>query len=222
MSVNKFCDLTHDEFEEKILHKSFTNSNIDKFVMNGTIQFETIMLKPLKSIPNEMDWRKYGVVSPVKNQHHCGACWSFAATGAIEAQYYMKHKKMVTFSEQNLIDCSRPYGTVGCSGGLAFHAFEYVKDWGLVDEDSYPYQSADWMTCQTSDGNFSTKIDDYGLLLRNNETNLMYAVAEMGPIAISYLINSGFQHYRHGVFYHDRCRTGMHHAVYYKFFKLQK
>ena len=35
--------------------------------------------------PKEVDWRKSGVVGPVKDQHvngaPCGCCWAFATTG---------------------------------------------------------------------------------------------------------------------------------------------
>ena len=97
-------------------------------------------------LPTYVNWVEAGAVTPVKDQLHCGACWAFAAIGAMEGAYFAQTGKLLTLSEQQLIDCDINHDpwdhtNKGCNGGDFEIAFEYFKDNSPTLESVYPYTS---------------------------------------------------------------------------------
>jgi len=202
MAVNEYADLTWDEFKAtKLGYKKITT----------TLPRKTVDLSGLVTVPDEIDWTTKGAVTAVKNQGSCGSCWSFSTTGSIEGAVAIKTGKLVSLSEQQLVDCSGSFGNQGCNGGLMDDAFQYViSNKGLCAESDYPYTAADG-TCQTSCTPVST-ISSYTDVAQNNEDALKAAVAQQ-PVSVAIEADqSGFQFYSGGVF-NGACGTALDHGV---------
>jgi len=116
--------------------------------------YKTVAAKKhkLEDIPTHWDWRDVGGVTPVKNQGHCGSCWTFSTVGTLESHYLLKFGQFRNLSEQQLVDCAGDYDNHGCSGGLPSHAFEYItNNGGLMTEVDYPYMAVN-QTCAFKQG----------------------------------------------------------------------
>lgn len=167
------------------------------------------------TLPRAIDWRRYGLVTEVKNQKHCGSCWAFSATGALEGQHYKRTRRMVSLSEQNLVDCSGRYGNHGCHGGVQQYAFQYIKEnHGIDTERSYPYEAAE-RRCRFKRGSVGATDRGYRTIRRRNERNLQYVVGSIGPVSIAMDAHPrSFQFYHNGVYYDPQCsQTQLNHGM---------
>ncbi|KAL2480373.1 Thiol protease aleurain-like [Abeliophyllum distichum] len=144
----------------------------------------SLMLSFLKCVLQK-DWRKIGILSPVKNQGHCGSCWTFSTTGALEAAYAQAFGKGISLSEQQLVDYARAFNNFGCNGGFPSQAFEYIKySGGLDTEDAYPYTRKNGVCTHSSKDVGVQVLDSVNITLDVNNDVLVigYGVENVIPV----------------------------------------
>jgi len=203
LGLNKYADMLHQEFVATMngFNRSSNHVNLYDTRLNAVT-----FIEPDVDVPKSVDWRDKGSVTPVKDQGHCGSCWSFSATGSLEGQHFRKTGKLVSLSEQNLVDCSGKYGNDGCNGGLMDQAFQYIKDNGGIDtEISYPYEGID-DSCRYNPKSSGATDKGYVDIPQGDEDKLKKAIATMGPISVAIdASHSSFQLYSDGVYYDPEC-----------------
>lgn len=226
MGVNQFSDMSDEEFDQKVLmdpqdcSATHGRSVLDK--ANAGI-----------NLPEHLDWREKGVISEVKNQGHCGSCWTFSTVGCLEAHMAIKYDNWQAprLSEQQLVDCAQAFDNHGCEGGLPSHAFQYIQAaGGLATEFSYPYTAKDGKCSAPSivpqDPNMPFEPSSAGVgvvvpggsfnITVGDEQSLQYYLATAGPVSVAFQVASDFRHYSSGVYSSKVCKNGpqdVNHAV---------
>lgn len=191
LGVNQFADMTNKEFRQ------YYNG------LAGQSNLEVVDIEA-DDLPESIDWRTKGYVTPVKNQKQCGSCWAFSATGSMEGAHFKQTGKLVSLSEQNLVDCVTKDN--GCQGGLPEHAFEYViSNNGIDTETSYPYKGRQGQ-CHFSADNTGATFSKFVAVKAKSEEDLKKAVGTVGPVSVGIdASHISFQLYRHGVYHSMFC-----------------
>jgi len=207
LGINEFADMTPEEF--MATHTGFKSSaqktwgelpHLGKHVYSGA------------ALPDSVDWRTKGAVTPVKNQAHCGSCWAFSSTGALEGAWAVATGKLVSLSEQQFVDCAKDAGN-GCKGGDMDGAFAFSKKHGACTEESYAYTGKDGK-CHASctEGIPRGGVVGYKDVDPDDTKALMEAVVKQ-PVSVAIEADQmGFQLYRSGVL-SAKCGSKLDHGV---------
>jgi len=206
MGLNHDADLTFAEFRSRYLMVSQDCS------ATSTRDLDIDLL----SLPENFDWREHGGVSPVKNQGHCGSCWTFSTTGCLESAHLIHHQKALNLSEQQLVDCAQDFDNHGCNGGLPSHAFEYIHYvGGLEEEQDYSYHAEEGL-CEFNPTKTAGTVREVFNITETDEDQLTIALAYFNPVSVAFEVVDGFRFYKEGVYQSDTCGSGptdVNHAV---------
>jgi len=216
--VNHLTDRTEKEFRKLLGYRKDLGS-----ILRASLPYQAPSPIDMATLPASVDWRNVGAVTPVKNQGHCGSCWTFAAAESVESAFFLATGKLQELSQQQIASCTpNPThcgGTGGCEGGIAQLAFDGIQQDsdGLATEWTYPYISyfGENFDCKynSSTMDIGARVVGHTNVLSNDYNSLMAAVAINGPISIS-VDASSFSSYEKGV--HDGCDMSspdINHAV---------
>jgi C1A family cysteine protease len=202
-AINKFADLTASEFKQTYASCNHAQPN--------EAQKNAVKFNLADPLPDQVDWRNKGAVTPVKDQGQCGSCWTFSATGAVEGFYYINQGKLLSFSEQQIVDCDTDEDE-GCNGGWHYLAIEYAGNNGLEVETDYPYTARDGK-CKYDSSKAVKTNKGYAYVTANNTNELKTALANIGPVSVAIEADqSVFQFYSKGVI-SAGCGADLDHAV---------
>jgi len=161
-------------------------------------------------LPSSLDWRSKGAVTAVKDQGQCGSCWAFSTVVVLEGAYYLEHNKLLSFSEQQIVDCDTTNN--GCDGGWPIDALKYVKSKGGVElESAYKYRATQG-SCKFDKTKVKMKVKSVQSFTAS-EYQIMTAVQQYGPISVC-LDATKFDNYNSGIMNGSGCQAGApDHAV---------
>ncbi|KAH0793215.1 Clan CA, family C1, cathepsin L-like cysteine peptidase [Histomonas meleagridis] len=164
---------------------------------------------------DSIDWRTKGAVNQIKNQGSCGSCWAFSAIVGAEGAHFLKTGKLISLSEQNLVDCVTT--CYGCAGGYMTDAYDYVikyQSGKFMLEDDYPYKGVQ-ESCRFDLSKATGSITKYIEVTKFDEKDLAAKVSQHGPTCIAIdASHYSFQLYSQGIYNESRCSsTELDHGV---------
>ncbi|XP_060518366.1 tubulointerstitial nephritis antigen-like [Cylas formicarius] len=217
------------------VHYGWTAANYSKFwgrTLDDGIRYRLGTLQPQKAVlgmhsmkriydpsalPKEFNtetrWPRY--ISGIRDQGWCGSSWAISTAAVASDRYGIVSKGLeeVQLSAQNIISCETK--DKGCEGGRYDRAWNFVRKFGLVDENCFPYvgnttscrirRFGDLATAGCTAPRYSERTGRYKVgpsYKLGNETDIMYEMMRSGPVQATMKVYHDFFSYSNGVYRH--------------------
>merc|ERR1719199_2362362 len=148
-------------------------------------------------------WPKY--MHPIRDQMRCGSCWAFAASEVLGDRFALASKGKINhvLSPEDMVSCDK--GDHGSSGGYLDHAWEYLRDTGIVSEACFPYGAGKGVApaCRTTCVNASVPFKKYksaDFYQLKDEEDIMKEIYLNGPVEAGFRVYTSFMSYSTGVY----------------------
>lgn len=206
LGLNKFADLNREEFKTGYASCLGEDGKNNENMCPYTEDCPTYPDPTSASV----NWERKGAVTPVKNQEECGSCWAFSATGSLEGLYYLNHSHLLSFSEQQIVDCDTQ--CEGCNGGWTSLALNYTAQYGSELEKIYPYKGEDGKCKYNANLAIHVNPSGYSCVEPKSVFQMMAAVMEQ-PVSIAVEADqSAWQLYESGII-DGSCGDNLDHGV---------
>lgn len=179
------------------------------------------------SLPVSFDTReKWGpLVGGIQDQGWCAASWAFSTASVASDRISIRDDRRVELSPQSLLSCDTR-GQAGCQGGHVDQAWNFLRKYGALPVECFPYTSAqgEISTCivprkrriDTTSLNCPSLDHHKGLHKtqpayrvgrtntdkhpRRREQDIMYELMKQGPVQALMEVPTDFFMYKEGVY----------------------
>ncbi|CAN8003426.1 unnamed protein product [Ixodes hexagonus] len=210
--LTPYSDLTPDEFQALLATFAPAESAQTEVNRAKGNNLQLVQLGASSKYPPKFDWRTRSVVTPVRNQRDCGACWAFSTVETVETMHALATGTLTGFSVQQMIDCSNN-SNHGCNGGDTCAALKWLKvnRIKLVEDSVYPFKAITG-SCQHPASDVTAEVADYTCdRLVGNEERMIDMIANVGPLVVA-VDATAWQDYLGGII-QFHCDAGRNHAV---------
>ncbi|XP_065886617.1 procathepsin L-like [Dysidea avara] len=188
--MNKFAHLTPKQLVKATNLFVHDNDNDKYFVSSGPL-------------PDSVDWRENGVVTPVWSQSQEDSAIPFSASDVLASHFAIETGKLIEASREELVECCHYEPCHSVSAEDPFTCVHHIG--GICSEESY--RPGNTCVCHNNTCTQIGTVNGSCVIPRGNETALQAAVAKQPVMVMVDAGHKSFQLYQSGTYYEPDCSS---------------